>query len=457
MKLNRTFLFVLFVLAVLLFGLRLTLPQRFVWKPTFSTADRQPFGCYVVDSMLRHDLPHGYRTTRQTLWQLNREMRTKQQKENVLYVNCHFRADSLSMVAIDGLLHQGATVLLVTTADMYGEIVPADSLLMKRFGVSTASVVAFSIQDLQQQIKAHSEYLKDTIYWDADSVYPRASYEFYSMLVTTSIDTVADTVSRGWRTMAYYEAMETKADTTGGFQEVTSEDGHEVKFDGAQDNVPIVMQKYPVVVRRRVGRGELIVCCMPLAMTNYSMLDGHSHRFLYRLVTQIASRPVVRVEPPEAEMSDEAQATPFRVLLSQPPLRWALYLSLALIVLFFIFTARRRQRAIPVITPPRNRSLEFTQLIGTLYHQRHDHAALVRSATDLFAQRLRHDMDVDIFDTDDNDRTFLIVSRRTGRPYEEVAALIRRLRLIFYGDTSITEPEMKRLIDQMELLFNASS
>lgn len=70
----------------------------------------------------------------------------------------------------------------------------------------------------------------------------------------------------------------------------------------------------------------------------------------------------------------QVQMSPFRYFLSQPPLRWALYLSMASILLFMIFTARRKQRAIPVIREPENKSLEFVELIGTLYYQKKDHA-----------------------------------------------------------------------------------
>ncbi len=38
------------------------------------------------------------------------------------------------------------------------------------------------------------------------------------------------------------------------------------------------------------------------------------------------------------------QQSPFRYFLAHEPLRWALYLTMITIILFMIFTAKRRQR-----------------------------------------------------------------------------------------------------------------
>lgn len=87
------------------------------------------------------------------------------------------------------------------------------------------------------------------------------------------------------------------------------------------------------------------------AFTNYGVLDGKNAAYLFRILSQMGGFPIVRTEGYMKETA-QVQMSPFRYFLSQPPLRWALYLSMVSILLFMIFTARRKQRAIPVIREP---------------------------------------------------------------------------------------------------------
>ena len=146
--------------------------------------------------------------------------------------------------------------------------------------------------------------------------------------------------------------------------------------------------------------------------------------------------------------------SPFRYFLSQPPLRWALYLSMVSILLFMIFTARRKQRAIPVIREPENKSLEFAELIGTLYYQKKDHADLVRKKYLYFAEELRREIQVDVEEVAEDERSFGRIARKTGmeaggnsrvHPRGEAGGVRRR---------SISEKEMKRLVDKMNEIIN---
>ena len=124
----------------------------------------------------------------------------------------------------------------------------------------------------------------------------------------------------------------------------------------------------PVALSRPVGSGEIVLVTTPLLFTNYGMLDGDNAAYLFRLLSHLKGLPVVRTEA--YGVGAQVEVSPFRYFLSQRPLRWALYLTMLVLVLFMVFTARRRQRAIPVIREPANRNLEFAELIGTLYYQR---------------------------------------------------------------------------------------
>ena len=139
----------------------------------------------------------------------------------------------------------------------------------------------------------------------------------------------------------------------------------------------------------------------------------------------------------------QVQQSPFRYFLAHEPLRWALYLTMITIILFMIFTAKRRQRVIPVIHEPANKSLEFTELIGTLYFQKKDHADLVRKKFSYLAEELRREIQVDIEEVADDERSF-----------HRIAKFIREVRPVIYGGRVIDAEQMKVYIDKMNEIIN---
>ena len=183
------------------------------------------------------------------------------------------------------------------------------------------------------------------------------------------------------------------------------------------------------------------------------MLDGGNGAYLFRLLSHMGDLPVLRTEGYTKE-TVQVQKSPFRYFLSQPPLCWALYLTMIAILLFMIFTAKRRQRVIPVIREPANRSLEFTELIGTLYFQKKDHGDLVRKKFTYFAEELRREIQVDIEEVADDERSFHRIARKTGMEVEEIAKFIREVRPVIYGGRRINAEQMKVLIDKMNEIIN---
>ena len=163
--------------------------------------------------------------------------------------------------------------------------------------------------------------------------------------------------------------------------------------------------------------------------------------------------PIVRTEGYMKETA-QTQRSPLRYFLSQRPLRWAIYLSMFAILLFMVFTARRRQRAIPVIQEPENKSLEFTKLKGTLYYQKNDHANLVHKKFTYFAEVLRREIQVDVEEVADDERSFHRIAQKTGMEVEEISRLIREIRPVIYGGRVLSGEEMKGFIDKMNEIIN---
>ncbi|MCE9107560.1 DUF4350 domain-containing protein [Bacteroides pyogenes] len=471
---NRWFVGFVLVFIVLVFAFQYRLPKKFVWSPTFSRYDEQPFGCALFDSLLRKSLPRGYDVSRKTFPQLAREDST--QRRGVLLVANNLSFSDTDVKALLEMAERGDKIMLASTS--FGRALE-DTL---RFACGYSRFIPAVLK----KMATSSAFAKDTVCWLGDPPrYSPQAYLFYPPFCqsfflrydsasvqeplavkqegkpvrggaydkhATGTSVAADSVTADSITAENVVADSMTADSI--TADKAAADRMTANSAAATDTVAraAIPEKeevpMPVAFAQPWGKGEIILVSTPLVFTNYGVLDRENVNYIFRLLSQMGDVPVIRLESYLKETAQEQQS-PFRYFLSRQPLRWALYLTVAGIVLFMLFTARRRQRAIPVIEEPANRSLEFTQLIGTLYYQRKSHADLVQKKFVYFAEVLRREIQADVEDVAEDERTFGRIALKTGMDAAEIAAFIRELRPVIYGGRDITVEDMKKYIDKM--------
>ena len=454
MKSSRNFLFAMLVLFVLFCLLQVNLPKKFVWSPTFSHVDKQPLGCFVFDSVLTQSLPNGYHVTKKTFFQLDQEH--AKEKISVLMVVNQQNLKQLDVKYLCNIARRGGKVMVVASSS-FDDGRNADTVVVdeleRTFKVKIEDGIYFSLRGILSGLKAHDNDMYDTIYWNnRETMYAAQSYRmFYNMVGGTLF---VDSVPKVKR-LAY-----TLSTAGYDYKYDSLYVGDFTRFDTIVDKKERIeridtfaIKKVPTAVSVPYGKGEVIFVSSPLLFTNYGMLEGNTFVYIFRLMSYLADLPVYRTEAyVKTDAMLVAEQSPFREFIKRPPLRWALYLALLGVVLFMIFTARRRQRVIPIMSKPANRSLEFIQLIGTLYYQRKDHGDLVRKKFKLFAEELRKTAGVDISDVNTDDREYLLLAEKTGMNSDRLKKVIRQIRLVLHSEGNISVEEMRSLIDAMDTI-----
>lgn len=454
MKSSRNFLFAMLVLFVLFCLLQVNLPKKFVWSPTFSHVDKQPLGCFVFDSILTQSLPNGYHVTKKTFFQLDQEH--AKEKISVLMVVDQHNLKQLDVKYLCNIARRGGKVMVVASSS-FDDGRNADTVVVdeleRTFKVRIEDGTYFSLRGILSGLKAHDNDMYDTIYWNnRETMYAAQPYRmFYNMVGGTLFVDSVPKVKRLAYTLStagydYRQDSLYVGDFTG-FDTIVDEKERIERID------TFAIKKIPVAVSVPYGKGEVIFVSSPLLFTNYGMLEGNTFVYIFRLMSYLADLPVYRTEAyVKTDAMLVAEQSPFREFIKRPPLRWALYLALLGVVLFMIFTARRRQRVIPIMSKPANRSLEFIQLIGTLYYQRKDHVDLVRKKFKLFAEELRKTAGVDISDVNTDDREYLLLAEKTGMNSDRLKKVIRQIRLVLHSEGNISVEEMRSLIDAMDTI-----
>lgn len=454
MKSSRNFLFAMLGLFVLFCLLQVNLPKKFVWSPTFSHVDKQPLGCFVFDSVLTQSLPNGYHVTKKTFFQLDQEH--AKEKISVLMVVNQQDLKQLDVKYLCNIARRGGKVMVVASSS-FDDGRNADTVVVdeleRTFKVKIEDGIYFSLRGILSGLKAHDNDMYDTIYWNnRETMYAAQSYRmFYNMVGGTLF---VDSVPKVKR-LAY-----TLSTAGYDYKYDSLYVGDFTRFDTIVDKKERIeridtfaIKKIPTAVSVPYGKGEVIFVSSPLLFTNYGMLEGNTFVYIFRLMSYLADLPVYRTEAyVKTDAMLVAEQSPFREFIKRPPLRWALYLALLGVVLFMIFTARRRQRVIPIMSKPANRSLEFIQLIGTLYYQRKDHVDLVRKKFKLFAEELRKTAGVDISDVNTDDREYQLLAEKTGMNCDRLKKVIRQIRLVLHSEGNISVEEMRSLIDAMDTI-----
>lgn len=388
------------------------IPRKYQWVPTFAHNDPQPFGCMVFDSVLAASMPHGYTVERRTLWQMEKDSVFAEPKAVMIIT----KEDIDNQVATVLRLASKGNTMLVATTDLYRW---TDTL-----GIDYDFKKSFQLNDI-----AGKNPEKGVLRW-GDLEISLYTQLIERLLVTN--DSVDCTL------LAQYRFPEdADIDLLGGHSEGSNSPWH------------------TVAVSFPVGKGELILVSSPLLLTNYMMISGDGHLFIARLMDRLKHLPVIRTE---SYMSGTAQTeqTPLYVLLKEPPLRWAVYLTMLTILLFCIFTARRRQRVIPVIQQQQNGNLEFARLIGSLYWQQHDNAGLLAKKLAYTAEELHRQTGIDITVPGGLPAGALLqLSSLTGRDPEGLRLLLKNIHQATTGDYAVSDQELKTYIDELDNLIKS--
>lgn len=405
---------------VLMIMLEFSLPKKFVWRPTFSQYDHQPFGSAVFDDMVLASLSKNavsdslpvYSVSDKTLYLLSQDSTVNY---SVLIVAEQLTFTETDREALLKILDRGNKVMLVS-GGFDGNL--KDTLCFR------SSYSYFNFPSLKKYVTSTQE--RDTLIWCKDSVYnDNQIYSFYPHLCRAS----------------FYES-----------DSLFTRLSEKVWFttDSLEQEI---RDSYPYAITRKFGAGEITLVSTPLLFTNYGMLDGGNSAYLFRLLNQLKGLPIIRTEA-YTKKWNEAEETPFRYFLSQRPLRWGLYMTMITLVLFMVFTARRQQRAIPIIRKPANKTVEFVELIGTLYFQRNDHTDLVRKKFVYFTETLRRTIQVDVEDGENDLELAHRIAQKTGVSEDGVYRLLVNIRPVIRGEMKVDEVNMRRFVDDMNEIIN---
>ncbi|MDR2231648.1 MAG: hypothetical protein LBE56_00830 [Tannerella sp.] len=465
MKGDRLFILIITVFLVLVFVYQYFAPKEFVWSPTFYQRDKQPFGSYVFDDVMSSSTVD-YKVDSKTFYQLYQEYGgtekledLEEEEEETDYEDYYMDEED---VGAEEYTDEPAIYEDYDGAEEYPLLPPRAFLITEQYINLTQADVKAMLFLLRQGHKImlclHSipGVLADSIgisyryEWYADvkniARYAREGNSRDSLFVGT--DSLHP--DRIYRIYPHFHPVVLEEDASDGifsFEDDTLKKRETPLFSSSEVLVRDVSGD-TLAMRFAIGNGELFLVTTPLMFTNYGVLDGDNASYAFRLLSYMKGLPVTRLES-YGRFAIQDSGSPLRYFLRQPPLQWAVYMAVIVILLSMFFGMKRRQWVIPVLRPPANETLRFTQLIGNLYYQRKDYKDMLQKKYLYFSTEVKQLTGLDMMSDEPDEELCRRLSDKMGREFAAVRPVFIQFKNLLTPGTQVDERDMMEMIDVM--------
>lgn len=407
MKINRVFIAVfIVVLAIIIFAQLKWAPYNTL-TPTFNSHDENPFGSKLVDLILDASVEQGYTVTPKTLKEI---ANSGEWKDNSLLLAELGEGDDALKTERDSILldlvKKGATVLFATEN--------VSQVIYDNLGVS----LKFTRKYRDNKRIINQSPTKDILLWNEirrNEENPKM-FTVNDEFLIQSID--IESFNKKCKLLLY-------TDSSYGDDENSQREWYAMKL------------KY--------GDGTLVFVSAPLLFTNYAILHDDNGHLLMHLLSELGPRPIMRLDNTGVKKSQSFLS----YVIENKPLRVAFYTLLAAIAIYMLFTARRRQRIIPVSKPVENLTLNLVKHLGSMYCHHHDNRDLLEKKYDYFKQDMRLCGMAELNDYDNRDEAIKRIASLASLSIEEVDSTISEVEDAVYSEKKLSDSRMMQLIDKL--------
>lgn len=232
---------------------------------------------------------------------------------------------------------------------------------------------------------------------------------------------------------------------------------HFNKIDTLNTNVISLIDKYrgeqkPIKdslisgIKQSFGKGEIILNTFPQAFTNYFMLQSPNQNYTAGLLSYIDTSKPVYVDT-YYKTGKTFYTSPMYLFLNTKSLKWAYYMVLIGTLIYILFEGKRKQRAIPIIRPLRNKTVDFTRTIANMYYENEKHKDIAQHKIHHFLEYIRNTLYLSTAEI--NTEFIKNLAARSNNTVKDTQTLFTLINSINHR-TVISDKELERLNSLIE-------
>lgn len=376
----------LLITLIILTIIKIVEPQEIDWTKSFAKKDKIPYGGFIISDIAAELFPESeFEIKEFPIYNILKD--NYYYKTNYIFINNYFSPDRLDVEYLLDYVSSGNNVF-ISAFGIYGSL--ADSLKILTYDefFSQDSVnINFTLNDLKTE---------------TGFSFFRGNFKNYFSEYDTSMVPVLGKNEFG--------------------------------------NVNFLRIKY--------GEGNFFLNTVPLAFTNYHLLNSGNNEYVYKALSHLPDQKTFWDD--YYKDGNKYTASTLQYILSQESLTWAYYIILASAFLFIFFYGRRKQRIIPVIPPLKNTTVEFVETVGNLYYQQKDYKDIAEKKISFFLDYIRTKYFIKTTNIDEE--TIRKISEKSSMPEGKINSIFRNISKV-RRSPGISEDELININYQIEKFY----
>jgi len=393
----------------IIFGLLLlfTSCKKTNWDENFRDREKSPFGTYVFQNELEN------------VFTESKIISLKENFYDYLFENYN-----------DSILNFGTYICIKSNAYKLDADGVTDLLNFVADGNSAFIALNSFNKSLQEQLEFTTNNLDRNTY--SDEKLKKRSGEF--SFVNTNLKDETYTFKRNIRRNYFLQYNDNKTIVLGNN-----------RVDG--ELVPNFIKIYH-------GNGAVYLHSNPIVFTNYYLLDS-KNEYVANVLSYLPDNDKILYDPQikrsKYSSNKKDDNSVFKFFLQHETLTWFLFVALAGLLLFMLFNARRKQRAIPEINTLENTTVAFAQTIASLYLKENNHKNLVDKKIAYFLEKVRVKY---LLDTSNLNKEFIKnLAAKSDNSYQNTKYLINTI-ITLHKKPECSEEELLVLHRMISNFFN---
>lgn len=315
---NRKYYIILAAIFVGVIFMYYSQPKPVNWKRTFDKDDKIPFGSYAIFHLLEETYASSVQTNAEGIYNLNE--RNLSSDQSLLIIDDQISMTKLEIKSLFAFAQKGNTVLLC--ANGFGKALRDTFHLDVRMNTNFD---AYSLDSLLKKPAFEVSYIQSKNTVKKSYVYPKVATE------------------------SYFAEMDTNRFSI----------------------IALNKKQMPVLLETTVGKGKILLSTLPDVFGNLFIVDHPNRFYVYTLLSRLRNHTILWDE--YYKTYGHPKGSLFAFIFSSDALYMAYGITLLALLLFMIFEIKRKQRSIPVITPLKNTTLEFVDVVSHVYFNSHNH------------------------------------------------------------------------------------
>lgn len=330
---NNKYIWIFAVVFTIVVMVQYILPKPVNWQRTYMMKDKSPFGTYAIHQLLEPAFTKEIEINRGTLYNLKYDL---DKRSCLILMDNSISLSKTDMKTMYQFLEAGNTVFIGASK--------FEGLLADTFHVRT-----------------YSKYF--TFFEKPDSLIKRPGVKV-KMLASNLKNKIYD-----------YPML--------------SDNYYYRNFDSTIFSTCALMDSSSMMIETKIGSGRLILMSMPDVFTNYFIAKHKNREFAYAILSHITMHSKRIIWDENYKVFNVQSASFLKLILESDALYTAYILMLITLIIYMISDGRRRQRAIPIIEPVKNTTLEFVNVVSHVYFNSDNHTYIAEERVRYFYETIR--------------------------------------------------------------------